>query len=265
MTLSPRTKTPLRRLLTAFVFVIPVLSLVSQAEAQNGFSTAISSNEAILEAPNDMMVQKIVSWDSPLMRVVARSRPFIEVKNTSANERLTTFSMTIGDTDFNFSDAFFGEFAVLGTTSSPGVGIESATVTDNGDVLNITFANGGLAPQELARFQFDIDPDPGIHGMFIHPDYRTVLFDLFDDDDSDNSVLTATYSAGPVVSSAFPDQPTPAGPIFVNGVLRPYSVEEPIDRFGQDPVEVIPEPSSVLLFLTALSGFAAAAMRRRLG
>ncbi|MEM6328957.1 MAG: PEP-CTERM sorting domain-containing protein [Planctomycetota bacterium] len=249
-----------------------VAAIAGNASAQTGsFSFAVSPSEPVLVAPDDPVVQHIESWDSPLMRIIKRSRPFIEIVNTSdEGVQLTEFRMTIGDADFNFSDDFFGAFTVLGD-STPGVDISSTTEM-GGDELVISFGGGGLAPGEVVRFQVDIDGDPGVPGMFIHPDYRTVFFDIYGDDNSDNSVLTANFIATLdgdqelQATGVQPDLDKPVGSAFIAPAIRPYSVMEMVEVTGfEDTTVVIPEPSAVLLLLMASAGFGAAFMRRRLG
>lgn len=258
---------------SAAVCLLAVAALAAGHEASaQSFSYNISTSEALLENPDDMMVQKIEMWDSPLMRIIKRSRPFIEVTNTSSagsGQLLTMFTMTIGDTDFNFSDDVLGAYAATGY-STPGA-IASSSSSSGGDAITISFANGGLAPGEIARFQFDIDPDPGTGG-YVHPDFRTVMFDLDDNgSDADNSELTALFvRTGPgtqtLVSTTIPDQDLPPGmPLYSQGLIRSYDVEEPLDNFGGDAETVIPEPSSVVLTLLAACGALAGMMRRRLG
>ena len=118
----------------------------------------------------------------------------------------------------------------------------------------VRLGNGGLAPGEVVRFQFDIDPDPGVQS-FVHPDYRTVLFDLNGNDDSDNSIASVVFAgAGEegedvVKNRVFPDFPQD-GPIFVNEIIRPYSVMENVEYFGVP----VPEPTSLaMLVLMGLS------------
>lgn len=253
------------------------LSTAQSVSAQQSYSFAISSSEAILESPDSMVVAKVEAWDSPLMRVLKHSRPFLEVTNTSSEsadpQNLTLFTMTIGDTQYGFGDDVLGAFAVLGDTSSSGVEIASATASADGDEIAIEFGNGGLAPGETARFQIDIDPDDGVEGLLVHPDYRTVLFDLVAVesalDDSDNAMVTALFSGGLDDDVSFgqtlPDSVgSPSALSSLNAVI-PYasSNDFPIQIFDTPDV-IIPEPSALLMALIACL-FSAAAMRQRLG
>ncbi len=250
--------------------------LATVAGAQNAtFDFNISASEAVLAEPNNPLIQHYEAWDSPLGRILKNSRPFIEVRNTSAmgsNVRLNEFRITVGDMDYQFSDAVLGAFAKLGMTT-PNASI-SSTTTANGDELVVSFGNGGLAPDEFVRFQIDLDGDPGL-GLTAHPDYRMVMFDLFENDNSDNSRLTANFTntmTGAQLTATGVQQDLGLPPaalgqtIFTAGVVRPYSAMEGVEvnGFAPDPV-IIPEPSTFVLGLIALLSGSAAAMRQRLG
>ena len=239
--------------LTAAVLGLFVLipSLASAQPTVASFNIALSSSEQVLAFPDDPMVMHFQSWDSPLERIIERNMPFIEVGNSAlSNVPIIEFRMTIGDLDFNFSDAVLGDFAVIGTTT-PNVMISS---TSGGDELIVQFADGGLAPGEMARFQIDIDPDPGVDS-FVYPDYRTVLFDVNGSDDSDNSLATAIFdipeNGTTPVSIRLPDFQQ-EGPIYLNEHIRPYSVMEDVERFGT--TEVIPEPTAMILLALGALG-----------
>lgn len=247
--------------------VVSAFCLSQDAHAQTAsFEFNISSSELFLSDGANYNLMHIEAWDSPLMRAIKRSRPFVEVRNTSTSGvQLTQFSMTIGDEDYSFGDSFLGDFAVLGDTT-PNVNLTDVSGPDGGNELLIQFGDGGLDPGEVVRFQIDIDGD--LPDQFIHPDYRTVLFDMGDDDNSDNSILTASFITGSgqmlEVQGVQPD--TEEVSPYVNGNLRPYAVMEPIDGSGfEELVPIVPEPGAVALALLALCGACAAGMRTRLG
>ncbi|MDC0936544.1 PEP-CTERM sorting domain-containing protein [Pirellulales bacterium] len=239
-----------------------VVSTSADVNAQGSitsFNLAISSSELVLESPNDSMVMHFQSWDSPLNRILERNMPFLEVQNNNnSTANITEIRLTIGDTDFNFTDAVLGEFAVLGTTT-PNVVIDNST---GGDVLVVQFGDGGLAPGEVARFQFDIDADPDVEA-FVHPDYRTVLFDVNGNDDTDNSIASVVFAdAGEegedvVQERRFPDFQQ-NGPIFANAIIRPYSIMENVEYFGLP----VPEPTSFAML--ALIGLGMTATKRKI-
>lgn len=252
------------------VAITMVLSLAASGDVSGqsaGFDFRISPSEMVLAAPDpyDAELQHYEMWDSPIGRIIKNSRPFLEIRNTStagSGIQLNEFRITIGDEDFNFSDDIFGAFTQVGTTT-PLVSFTSATEDDDNELV-ITFGDGGLAPNEVVRFQIDLDSDDPLATK--NPDYRMVFFDLFENDNSDNSRLTANFTDSnddPVTLTGFlrdgdPDSLTN----YVNGAVRPYSDMERVQVTG---FELIPEPSSVLLGLIAMAGGAAAMMRRRLG
>jgi len=244
------------------------LSPASDAEAQTGFEFSVSHSDILLDSPDDMIAQKIEAWDSPLLRVVKRSRPFIQVRNTSTNGALLTqFEITIGDSqNYEFSDEFMGEYAIESPHFATDI-LDTVTPSQDNSVLTIDFTSGALAQDERALFQVDIDPRDGIHGLFVHPDFRMVFFDLFENDNSDNARFTARFSNGQEITSTLNDLNLPPDSlgtsVFAQGALRPYDTEEPVEIFGGDPV--IPEPSSMMLLLAAVAGPALARRRRRLG
>lgn len=242
--------------------VAAAFAIMGQATQAQSFTYNISTSEALLELPDDMVVQKIEMWDSPLMRIIKRSRPFIEVKNTSAEgsgQNLTMFTMTIGDTDYSFGDSVLGDYAVTGY-STPGV--IASTSAPGGDELAISFAGDGLAPGEVARFQIDLDPDPGLD-LYVHPDFRFVLFDMNGGDDSDNSQLSGVFSTSGLGTQSIIDTVIPdpiAALVATEGSIRSYDTQEPVDMFGGEAL--IPEPSSLLLAVLAACSSAFGYRRR---
>ncbi len=236
----------------------------AQAElGEVGFEFRISEKEMVLEHPDDMGVKMFASWDTAYQRIANRNMPFIELMNNiNSTGNLTEFNMTIGDTDFEFSDDYFGAFIVQ-SDSTPDVDISS--ITSTGDLLTLTFGNGGLAPGELVRFGIDIDADPGLEDMFPFPDFRLVLFDMNNMDGQggvDNSVVTATFedpedSSMTATASTQLEDYVVTGPQaqYYNQILRPYSVMEGVDIFDAS-ANVIPEPATATLSVLALSALA---------
>lgn len=228
-----------------------------------GFEFRISEKEMVLEHPDDMGVKLFASWDTAYQRIANRNMPFIDVTNLSSSTgNLTEFNMTIGDTDFEFSDEYFGAF-IIQSDSTPDVDISS--VTSTGDLLTLTFGNGGLAPGEVVRFGIDIDADPGLEDAFPYPDFRLVLFDMNNMDGqggSDNSVITALFEdpEDPTMSASASTQLEDyvvTGPEsqYFNQILRPYSVMEGVDIFDAS-ASAIPEPATATLSVMALSALA---------
>ena len=258
----------LRCLVASAMLGLLTLAPVGEAKAQTGFEFSVSHSDILLDSPDDMIAQKIEAWDSPLLRVVKRSRPFIQVRNTSTNgAMLTQFEIFIGDSqNYEFSDEFMGEYAIESQHFATGI-LDTVTPSQDNSILTIDFTAGALAMDERALFQVDIDPREGIDGLFVHPDFRMVFFDLFENDNSDNARFTARFDNGQEITSTLNDLNLPAdalgSSVFVQGTLRPYDTEEPVDIFGGDPV--IPEPSSMALLLAAVFGSCLSRRRRRLG
>lgn len=255
--------------------IAQAISVSARAElGEVGFEVKISEKEMILEHPGDMQFKMFAAWDAPYQRIAARSMPWIEVGNLAESTgNLTEFSITIGDTDYNFSDSYMGEYAIQ-SESTPDVLISS--IQSTGDLLTLTFGNGGLAPGEIVRFGIDIDPDPNVDGLFPHPDFRLVLFDMNDMDGNgveDNAVVSAEFvdpndlSMTASASTELEDFVV-TGPQsqYFNQFVRPYGVMEGIDTFGTMALtgpNPIPEPGAILLAGLATIGLLGVNRRRR--
>ncbi|MGI9458022.1 MAG: PEP-CTERM sorting domain-containing protein [Aeoliella sp.] len=238
-----------------------------------GFQISLASKEMVLENPDDHAVQMFSAWDSPFQRIADRNMPFVELMNLeNSTGNLTEFRLTIGDADYNFSDDYFGDFVML-ADSTPGVSLSASTAMA-GDELVVSFGGDGLAPGDTVRFRIDLDPDVGIMGLFPHPDFRTVLFDMNDMDGNgmtDNSTATASFedpNDDTMTATAVAEliDYTVTGPqaLYFNQVIRPYSQMEGVDIFraqGLTEVNMIPEPSTAGLAVSGL--LAAAALVRR--
>lgn len=219
-----------------------------------GFQVSFCEKEMILEHPDDHSYMMYAMWDTPYQRIRNRSMPWVEVENLAeSTANLTEFSMTIGDTDYNFTDATYGAYAIL-SDSTPDILITS--IVSTGDLLTLTFGDGGLAPGEIVRFGIDLAPDADVDGLFPHPDFRLVLFDMNDLDGngtSDNSEVTAEFvdpddsSMTETVATVLPDYEVTGNQAnYFNQFVRPYGVMEGIDIFtdGDLVVNTIPEPTS---------------------
>ena len=247
--------------------------VTSSVEAQDvgTWSVKISEKELLLEQPSDMMVQKFVMWDLGFQRMNDRNMPYVELKNESdSTASITQLRMTIGDTRFNFTNSFMGDFAMLGSTT-PGFDITSSTVGNLGDELIVNINNGGLAPGEVIRFKIDLNVDPQFAGQFFpHPDYRTVLFDMNGDNiydsengipnSSDNAVVSLTFdpASGPNFTAGgvpFSDPQVEGDPAnFFNDNYRRYTEMDPVRIFALNGGVAIPEPSSIAIGLFGVLG-----------
>jgi hypothetical protein len=221
-----------------------------------------------------MTGDKSAMWDTAEVRRANRMMPWIEITNNpESTGNLTQFRMSIGDTNFHFTDDMMGVYAMEASKITLPVNVpdldftilSAQVVTDQGalpgDELLVTFGNGGLAPGQTARFRVFLHADPGVITM---PDFREIFGNANptntvnpNDDFDTNSVISAvftdfndpnlTVTTDPVALADFVIE----GPAFFNssGVLRPYSVMEPVQIFGglgsggQGEVTV-PEPAT---------------------
>jgi hypothetical protein len=259
-------------LIVIFLGLVNPLPAVAQV-LQHCFLLNISEKEMQLAAPNDPAWMKANMWDIGYQRMNDRNMPFLELVNTTAfgGPDIEQFQLTIGDTRFHFEDDVLGTFALLGNTT-PGFELTPST-SNGGNLLTVNISKpggGGLAPGEVVRFKIDIDVDAGLPDppFFVHPDYRTVLFDMnglevYGPDPNlppgaeDNAQASVTFSGGTMAGpTAFIDEII-SGPqsIFFNDSFRPKGVMEPVDIFDVDDCFVIPEPgSSLLVMIGLLSG-----------
>jgi hypothetical protein len=258
-------------LLGAALLAIPA----ADTQAQSTFTVNISEKEQKLNHPTDMMWDKHLMWDLSFQRMNDRNMPYVELMNTGTAP-ITEFHMTIGDPRFNFTNDMLGTYALIGSTT-PGFQLTSSTI--GGDELVVSIGNGGLPVGQLVRFKIDLDADPpNSAGLFEHPDFRTVLFDMngvqvYDPgmptvvSTADNSriwvifdpVTGANFSTIPVF---LPDATVPLpSAAFFNDNPRQWGENDAVRIFSLTGGGVIPEPSSIVL----LAGMACvlATWRRR--
>lgn len=269
--------------LAAWAFVFSTIAFCAAPAgaviSDTDWSLKISERELAFRPASDAMAMKTLMWDLPAARRTARNLPTICLTNESATTSISEFRMSIGDTQFNFGNTYFGTYAQLGN-DTPGVSLTSAT-EDNGNTLVVKFGNG-IAPGQTVNFLFDIDVDPEFANSFYKfPDYRTVLFDMNgdnyyenagvvsepDDDDNAEVWLTFVQSGQPSVTtpkSSFPDPTVVDGSArFVNQNMARYGDTDPIRAFPLSGGGVIPEPTAAALALLGLAGLAPYRARRR--
>jgi hypothetical protein len=230
------------------------------------FSLLISEKDLVLAHPDDMTMMKLAMWDTTFQRLADRNMPTIQLTNDSISDLpITEFHMTIGDTNFNFSNAFFGTFAKF----KDDAGISDITST-GGDELVIKFGNGGLQAGDSVRFKIDLDVDAAFANQFyMHPDFRTVLFDMNGMNAyggngsgmSDNSVVTVLFGSNPGTPvSATMDEYSVSGPEanFFNQFHRGYGIMEGVQIFplmgAASQNTEIPEPGALVMAMIALVG-----------
>jgi hypothetical protein len=160
--------------------------------------------------------------------------PDIRLENTSSlssNAQISDFTLTIGDTDFNFDfvrneSVFFNTGDALGFT-------RNAPDSDNDhvgpDLIDYDFT--GFDARDIFQFEVDVDPDVGE----VVQDYRSILFP--------QSLLTVTFTNGKQLQQVL--SPRDRG---LDGYTFAQSME-------------VSEPATLALF----GGFAlaGAALRRR--
>ncbi|MDX2118609.1 MAG: hypothetical protein SFY96_10545 [Planctomycetota bacterium] len=128
--------------------------------------------------------------------------PAFTLTNTSADGvRLTSFSLTIGDTSFNFDEIYLNaEQFSGGDGTQAALLITGDRFQDNGgpDLFAYSFANFGAGVS--FKGQWDIDKDDGTWDY----DARTILFN---NGEAPNAVASFAFSDGSSFDYVFADLP----------------------------------------------------------
>lgn len=246
------------------------------------WSLKISERELAFRPATDVMAMKTLMWDLPASRRAARNMPYVCLTNESDTASITQFKMTIGDDQFNFGNSVLGAYAKLGK-DTPGFAL-SSSVEDGGDTLLVNFLNGGIAPGQTVNFQIDIDVDAAYaDAFFVHPDYRTVLFDMngdnyyqsagivHDESSDDNANVWIKFemsgmSPVTVGPAAFEDPSVVDGSAgYVNSRMAHYGDSDPVRSFVLSGGSFIPEPGGLVLGMVAMIGLAITRRRSRRG
>jgi hypothetical protein len=266
-------------MLRPFLALTCLLALIATSAsaaliAGTGFNFSISEKEMALvhdfDSENPSLFDQeeydeilhYIAWDAPTQRLADRNMPTIEITNFNASSaNIVGLRLTIGDIRYNFGSSIFGtpaKFATTdGTTTISAANTNAGNGSLAGDILNLTLGGGGIAPGNSLRFKIDLDVDANQVGLYPHPDFRRVLFDMNGINPSDNMIVTAIYSDAMASTSSLTledyDVDAPQSQFF-NQNMRPYSVMEGVDVFGGPALaqNVIPEPAT--LALVALAG-----------
>ncbi len=123
--------------------------------------------------------------------------PIFNLTNIGTAE-ITNFSLTIGDTRYNY-DAF----AYI-TSDSAYTLLSPDTVNANvrSNIMEISFDD--MAMGDVFRANVDIDPDPS-SGLSVQVDAREVLFN---NNGRPNAVVTVDFDNGETLTGTLPDYPT---------------------------------------------------------
>lgn len=252
------------KLLAAFAAMLAI------APATQAATINFSNIETILADPDDMLSLNNAKWAGYNVQVYEYNMPFIEVENPSdATYAIGTFTMTIGDTDFQFSNSFLGlsetnssatpapgEYAATGF-STPDIDFTSS-VADDGDTLILDFGPDGLQPGEVVRFQVDIDRDPGVSGKSIIAPYTSVFFDEDGGDDTTgNSEIRLDFVDTDVFAElTLPNIASSDDVSMFLETVRPYDTMQQVDIHPATPFDIIPEPATAVLAGLAMVGVA---------
>ncbi len=245
-----------------------IAALSPAASMAQGVTVNFSSLEVVLAEPDNKMSIMSASWAPWSTQSKEYNMPFIEVSNPASSlNTVESFQMTIGDTNYNFSNEYFGKnktnsapFLADGTWaikgySTPDIAITSS-VQINGDQLVVNF-DDGLKPGEVIRFQVDINPDTD--EQLVLADYTSVFTnnDPSENESVPNSEIRIEYTdSDEFALLTLPDFEMDFDPLSP----RPYSVMQPIPTFPDTTIDPVPEPTAALL--ASLAMVAVAARRR---
>ncbi len=223
----------------------------------------MSNLETALAEPDNYNAMSVALWAGFMTQVFEYNMPFIELSLDADDAVLNEFRMTIGDTNYNFSNEFknqnrtnanlipvTGEYALLGL-STPGINF-SSSIQDGGDTLVLDFGPGGLQPGQTVRFQVDINADPGSSGTKMFEAYSNVFYKANGGpDNSGNSLITLDYATGLDANVLLPNYSMDASNMVSLSNPRPYGQMQMIDLQGDLDIPGIPEPTTALLALIA--------------
>lgn len=184
--------------------------------------------------------------------------PYIDLRNTADTADIIDYQITIGDTSYFWDGALINSSSQIPASNltivTPGSTLDDLAASHN--VIHMTFAPGIFTPGTVLSHRNDIDRDAeeGVTETYPvdQPDFRHVLFDLDGSDDSDNALITITFSDGQVIQQRLPD--------FSSADENTTAISQSTHNFGYIVLDqVVPEPMS----LAMLSGGLLLLMPRR--
>lgn len=249
--------------------MLTALAVTITAGSAQAVMISFSNLETVLADPDDKDSMMTALWTGWATQLYEYNMPFVELVNDAdAPSAIEEFRMSIGDTDYQFSNEFLrkedtnsypyeanGEYAITGY-STPDIDF-TTSVEQDGDILVIDFGPDGLAPGETVRFQVDINGDNS--EMMVFADYLSVFMTPNGGDDtSNNSVIEVTYVDPEITADplTLPNFTVSSDVVSFLQSPRPYSTMQPIDVFPGTTIDPIPEPTAGLLALLAAASFA---------
>ena len=159
------------------------------------------------------------------------NKPIMRLLNDSASASITSFSISIGDTDFHFATIAqtYQEVAEIDSDGDltfvpPNAG------TARIDVIDYSFT--GFGPNDRFRFQADLDRDAAPQDVAL--DFQEVLFGNDNGNPVANSVLSAEFSTGEQLNITMEENPDPVNevPPF-KYVFSVSTLLDPIGAIGE--------------------------------
>ena len=249
------------------------------AQAQNNFNVRLGESPRLLEATlhntqgslSDMDLMDIIMEEScvnPVARYQNRNRFSVLVENTSTTGNLlTSFTLDLvelgyefGDGDFA-ADGFNGSLAMDMGRSDAGVSLSGSYGSDASELV-VNFS--GLSAGKAAIFRVDLDPSASNTSGMLYPDYREAVLGA---NGNELALVDVAFSSG----KQFADLPFMTdihGDVIDTRVLEAYHSQAPSGRDPDSGVptflsgDVVPEPTSAILFLLGVAGMLSVRKRR---
>jgi hypothetical protein len=257
-----------RRAAAILAIALVALAARGATAATISYSLMMCEDLGVLKDPMNKTLMMNAAWKPQHTLMLARTMPYLELRNTSEEGELTQLSLSIGDTAKNFDWAQLIE-------SSPGVTFSLVTPdavagSAKSDTLVINFI--GLGPGEFVRFRSGLSPDISAGSMI--SDYRMTFFEMDGGGDtSGNSLVKVQFntSGGPqalekqMPNFAFgmPTSTTMAFKDHYMDMIMPFTLTDEGGEPSDGPE--IPEPGTLVLLGVGMLGLAAVRLGRRGG